>query len=291
MLTVLAGLSAAHAEVVDRIVAVVNDDIITQRELEEKAYPILLSLPEQPSEEEISQIRKNVMIDLVKNKLVVQAAKQKRIVLDREEVEGFVQSRVEGLQKQYGNEFESVLSEQGYTMDEFMELMRREAKQELIKSRLISDAVQASVVITDDDARAVYTTRMLLARTADDAFRALLQIKSGKLTFPNAVRQFSVGSNVEENGDMGSFLLGKWSEEIEAEIIKLKFGGDLSGVIPTQAGFAVVQLVDRKLKPIGEIPAEERKKIADRLRRLKSVGESSSYVSSLWDRAYVKFIE
>lgn len=282
---------SVRAEIVDRIVAVVNDEIITQRELEEKAYPILLSIPGEPTQEDIAQIRKNVMVDLVKNKLVIQAAKQKKILLDREEVEYFVRSRLEALEKQYGPELENVLSEQGYTLSEFMDLMRREAKQELIKSRLIAQAVEGYVVVTDDDIRALYTTRMLVARTSDDAFRALLQLKSGKLTFPNAVRQFSVGPNAEENGDMGTYLLGKWSEELEAEVIKLKAAGDMTGVIPTPAGFAVVQLVERRPKPIEEISQEERKRIRERLTRLKSGSESNAYVSSLWDNAYVKFIE
>lgn len=283
--------SLSNAEIVDRIVAIVNEEIITQRELEEKSYPILLSLPGQPTEEEIIQIRKNVMLELVKNRLVVQAAKERKIVLDRHEVESFVASRLETLGKQYGADLESVLSEQGYTLPEFTELMRREAKQELIKSRLIAEAVESAVVVTDDDIRILYSTRMLVSRTPDDAFKALLQLKSGKITFQNAVRQFSVGSGVENDGDMGTYLLGKWSEDIEAEVLKLKSIGDLSGVIPTPAGYAVIQLVDKRLNPLTDVPAEDRKKIRDRIRRLKSFSESNAYVSALWDKAYVKFLD
>lgn len=281
----------AGAEIIDRIVAVVNDEIITDREMQEKAYPILLQMAGTPTAEEVAQIRKNVLTELVKNRLVVQAAKQKRIVLDRDDVEAFVRSRVDALQKQYAGEFENVLAEQGYTFPEFENLMRREAKQELIKSRLISDAVEGAVVVTDDDIRVQYTTRMLLARTADEALKALLQVKSGKTSFAGAVRQFSVGTNLEEGGEMGSYLLGKWSEEIEAEVIRLRNPGDLTGVIPTQAGYAVVQLVSRRLGSIEDISQTDRKKISDRLRRLKSYAESNAYVSSLWDKAYVKIID
>lgn len=291
VLGILSMFPRAYAEIVDRIVAVVNDEIITQRELEERAYPILLSMPGEPTEEEIAQVRKNVMVDLVKNKLVIQAAKQKKILLDRDEVEFVVRSRMEGLEKQYGAEFEAVLSEQGYTPAEFTDLIRREAKQELIKSRLIAQAVEGAVVVTDDDLRTLYTTRMLITRSADDAFQALLQLKSGKLTFPNAVRQYSSGENPEEGGEMGTYLIGRWSEEIEAAVIQLKSGGDCSGVIPTAAGFVVVQLVDRRYKPLDEISPDDRKKIRERLVRLKSYSESNTYVSSLWDRAYVKFID
>ncbi|OGH59689.1 MAG: hypothetical protein A3G34_07675 [Candidatus Lindowbacteria bacterium RIFCSPLOWO2_12_FULL_62_27] len=284
-------LRPSHAEIVDRIVAIVNDEIITQRELEEKAYPILLSMPGDPSEEEISQIKKNVSIELVKNKLVIQAAKQKKILLDREEVEAFVRARTQALEKQYGEDLDNVLAEQGYTVGDFEELMRREAKQEILKSRLIAQAVEGAVVVTDDDIRTEYSARMLVARSPDLAFQALLNLKSGKLTFANAVRQYSAGAGAEENGDMGSFLIGKWSEEIEAEIIKLKSVGDLSGVIQTAAGFVVVQLVDRRRVAIDTVSAENRKKIRERLVRLKSASESGAYVSSLWDRAYVKFID
>jgi len=279
------------AEIVDRIVAIVNEEIITQRELEEKSYPVLLTLPGQPSPEEIEQIRKNVMVELVKNKLVIQAAKQKKIVLDREEVESFIESRMAALEKQYGSDLENVLSEQGFTVGEVEEMTRREAKQELIKQRLLSQAVEAGVVVTDDDIRSQYSTRMFLTLSADDATRALLQLKSGKITFPEAVRQFSSGSGLDENGDMGTYLLGKWAEEIEAEVIKLSGVGDLSGVIPTQAGFAVVQLVDRRLKPLDELPPDDRKKIKDRLFRLKSVAESNAYVSTLWERAHIRFVD
>lgn len=283
--------TAVQAEIVDRIVGIVNEEIITQRELEERAYPILLSMPGEPTAEEVAQIRKNVMVDLVKNKLVIQAAKEKRILLDREEVERVVKSRLDSLSGQYGAEFENVLSEQGYSLAEFMDLMRREAKQELIKSRLIAQAVEGAVVVTDDDIRTRYTSRMLVTRSPETAFKALLQLKSGTITFPNAVREFSSGGEAGENGEMGSYLIGTWSEEIEAEVVKLRAIGDLSGVIQTAAGFVIVQLVDRRLIPMDEISQDERRKIKDRLIRLKSVSESNAYVSSLWDRAYVKFID
>lgn len=283
--------SVSKAEIVDRIVAVVNDEIITQVELEQKAYPILLSLPTPPSDADLTQIKRTVLIELVKNRLVVQAAKQKKILLAREEVESYVMAKVEALRGRYGGDLENVLAEQGFTLEDFLDLLRREAKQELIKSRLISQAVEGYVVVTDDDVRTVYHTRMLLTRTGDDALRALLQLKSGKITFPEAVRQFSFGQNLDEGGDMGAYLLGKWSEEIEAEVIRLKSIGDLTGVIPTQAGFAVVQLVDRRLKPIAEVDAMDREKIRNRLKTFKSVSESNAYVSSLWDHAYIKFID
>ncbi len=290
ILFVALGCLPGGAEIVDRIVAIVNDEIITNRELAEKAYPIVLSMQEQPTDAEIAEIRKNVMVDLVKNKLVTQAAKEKKILLDREEVESYVRARSAALEKQYGAELENVLGEQGYTLEEFQDLMRREAKQELIKNRLIAQAVAAAVVVTDDDIRTQYTTRMLLTHSPDIAFKALLQLKSGAVTFQNAVRQFSSGAS-EENGEMGSYLIGKWSEEIEAEVIKLKSVGDLTGVIQTPAGHAIVQLVDRRLIALEPISPDDRKKVRDRIARLKSVSESNTYVSSLWDRAYVKFIE
>lgn len=281
---------SARAEIVDRIVAIVNDEIITNRELEEKAYPQVLAIQGEPTAAELEEIRKNVMVDLVKNKLVNQAAREKKILLDREEVESYVRSRTDALEKQYGADLENVLGEQGYTVDEFKDLMRREAKQELIKNRLIAQAVEAAVVVTDDDIRTQYTTRMILTHSPDIAFKALLQLKSGAIMFPNALRQFSAGA-AEENGEMGSYLIGKWSEDIEAEVIKLKSIGDLTGVIQTQAGYVIVQLVDRRFVPLDGISPDDRKKIHDRLARLKSVAESNTYVSSLWDRAYVKFID
>ncbi len=281
----------SHATIVDRIVAVVNDEILTERELEEKSYPILLGMQSPPSEEERVQLRKNILIELVKNKLVNQAAKEKKIVLDRGDVESVVDARMAALQKQYGGEFENVLSEQGYSSDEFRDLLEREIKQEMIKSRLIAQAVESTIVVTDDDIRMLYATRMIVTRSPDDAFKALLQLKSGKLTFEKAARQFSSEGADEGGGDMGTYLLGKWSEEIEAEVIKIKNLGEFSGVIQTDAGFAVVQLVDRRLKPIQEIQPDDRKKIRERLVRLKSAGEANLYVSSLWDRAYVKFVE
>ncbi|MBI4178018.1 peptidylprolyl isomerase [bacterium] len=281
----------SQAEIVDRILAVVNDEIITQREMEEKAYPILLSLPAPPSDADLTQIRRNILVELVKSRLVVQAAKEKRILLDRQEVESYVASRLRALSDRYGANVDEVLAEQGFSLAEFSDLLRREAKQELIKSRLIAQAVEGGVVVTDDEVRAEYHTRMILARSNDEALRALLQLKSGKLTFPEAVRQFSAGQDRDEGGDMGTYLLGKWSEEIEAEVIKLKTIGDLTGVIATPAGFAVVQLVERGLRPIETIPAADREKIRGRLKALKSVSESNAYVSSLWDRAYIKFLD
>lgn len=281
----------ARAELVDRILAVVNDEIITQREMEERAYLTIMTMPEPPNEADVEKLRQRVLQDLVKDRLVRQAALEKRIILSRDEVESVVEERLGQLREMHGDQLADMLLQEGFSVEEYTEVMRRETKKELIQGRLISEAVQQRIVVTDADVRVEYGARMILTPDGALARRILLDLKSGRLLFPEAVQKHSTGPNVGSGGDMGMFTLGQWSLEIEAEISRMKAPGELSGVVATSAGYAIIELTARRELPSDRLSDAEKQKIRERIRQIKAGSEAEKYVAGLWDQAHIRFLD
>ena len=84
--------AATEAAVVDRIVAVVNDDIITQHDLETTMRPYLENTKEQGFSPEmqrqaIARLRKDMLDTLIENKLTDQEVKRYNITVSEEEID------------------------------------------------------------------------------------------------------------------------------------------------------------------------------------------------------------
>jgi peptidyl-prolyl cis-trans isomerase SurA len=84
--------AAAETAIVDRIVAVVNDDIITQHDLETAIRPYLENTKEQGFSPEmqrqaIARLRKDALDTLIENKLTDQEVKRYNIAVSEEEID------------------------------------------------------------------------------------------------------------------------------------------------------------------------------------------------------------
>ena len=91
----LTGLAAvSEAEVVEQIVAKVNDDVITRSEVEEVLEPILKQYESAYAAEELktktAEARRNVIDRLIEEKLILQDAKEKEIEVNPSEVEKMI---------------------------------------------------------------------------------------------------------------------------------------------------------------------------------------------------------
>jgi len=76
---------ASAAQVVDRIVAVVNDDVITQSELQESMLPFIADYKVRYDEEELEgkmdEVRQDALNRLIEEKLILQEAKKREIAV------------------------------------------------------------------------------------------------------------------------------------------------------------------------------------------------------------------
>lgn len=153
----MAGTAGADkAEVIDRIVAVVNDDVVTLSDLNEALAPYEPKIRQMnyPLEKEMQvrfKLREDMISQLVEKKLTDQLVARKDIHIGEEEVDRAIE-RVKSLNRFTDESLRAQLKAQGVDYETY----RSEIRSQLQRNRLVSYEVKSKIVITDEDIQAYY---------------------------------------------------------------------------------------------------------------------------------------
>lgn len=168
-LTVLACLVAldvapARGEVIERVVAVVNDDAIFLSELRLKAGPRLASAVAGARTEAdrlaaIHTVYEEELTKLIDDHLIVQAAATDSIVVSTNDVENAI-NNVRSQTRLPPDQFWQLVREQGFTQEEY----RRDIRQQLLRYKVLNQRVRGRVNITEDDVRRRFDELVAQAR-------------------------------------------------------------------------------------------------------------------------------
>jgi peptidyl-prolyl cis-trans isomerase SurA len=151
LLTVLVPAPAALAvEVVDRIVVVVNDDLILDSEVDSEFELVMraeqISFPEGPSGLEQRQEMREMLVEgLIGRKLMDQAMVRLGIVVDETEVESQL-SEYARANNMNSDQFLQELARQGITADEF----RADLREQMAQYRLFQAEIGTRIEVTED---------------------------------------------------------------------------------------------------------------------------------------------
>lgn len=214
------------AEVVDRIVAVVNGSIITLAELNKNVAAVLRAsnqnLDAQGNSPEVVKLRNDMLDKMINDILLRQKAEEYQI----EVTEGEVKTYIDNLKQQNNIDDEELmahLATQGLTRAAFEDNIRGN----LLRSRILSVLVNRKIVITDEQVREYYEAnkdsfsrssgmRLSLLVLPDDADANAVRarIASGETSFAQAAREMSVGPAAEQGGDLGEVTLSDLAPEL-----------------------------------------------------------------------------
>jgi peptidyl-prolyl cis-trans isomerase SurA len=255
----------AQAEVVSRIAAVVNDDIITTLQLDERIVDELGA----ETAANIATAERLVVLDkMVQETLVEQRVKQLGMSVGEEEVERAIQD-VERQNNIDRNQLELALQTQGLTMESYRAKLRRQ----LLEFKLVGREIRDKIEVTNQETRNYYREHLeeyredpflLLSRitfvlppnTAADqrsALRALsqealLRLRAGE-DFDQVLAAYQ-GDKGAEGGPMGRFGKDELTEPFASAVAGL-LPGQYSEVIDTPQGLHILRLDE--LNP-GKVP-------------------------------------
>lgn len=276
-LSTLAIAPAVRAEVVDRIVAVVNDEIILLSDLQKNAGPYEERAAQEATDPmgralARKQVREKVLDDMIADKLVEEQAKELGITTTEREVDAEV-ARIKRENQIDDAEFAKQLQKQGMTQKTMREYLKR-SKQ---RQKVLEVRVQPRVVIGDAEIRAYYAenfknddevrVRMISKRIPQAASEAEVkktraevekfrsQVTTGGKDFAAIAKVESEGPNPGQGGDLGWFKRGDVAPEIEEAAFALSLN-DVSQVIELGGAFHIVQLLERRAgvaKPFEEV--------------------------------------
>ena len=276
------GVYAQEPEVIDRIVAVVNSDIITLYDLNRAFKPYeenIKALQYAPERERqtLFQVRKDLLDQLIDSKLADQETKRAQITVSESDIDRAIE-RMKEARSFTDEQLREGLASQGMTMEEY----RKELKEQLLRARLVNREVKSKIVITSEDIKAYYDSHqdeyagekkyylynifVRIAREAGISEReeALRQIKNASarlnqgLSFEELVNQLKDSSSRVQGTDLGLFRLEELSEQLQRAIAKLK-AGEISEVLDTDFGFQIIyvqKIQETSTKSLDEIQSE-----------------------------------
>ena len=307
---VLLGAPRARAELVDRVAAVVNNDVITLSEVEKRAAPELARLDQEATGPDRAQKRaalmKRVLDTMIDEKLVDNELKELKVTIGDKEVD----AAIDEVKKSYNlndEQLQQAVAKEGYSVAEYREQMRKQ----IGRYKLISEKVRKNVKVSDADVQTEYDRmtraegedyevhiRHILIAVPRNASQA--QVEQGRrkaaavsvearepgVDFAELAKKRSEGSSSQDGGDLGFFKRGTMVPEFERVAFNLKTG-EVSEPVRTQFGWHVLKLEEiRKLgmKPLAEVRPE----IEERLRRAQADRLTSQYMETLRNAAVVE---
>src|SRR5262245_52137164 len=153
-LLLLIGASAAAlsgAELVERIVARVNDLLITQSEFDKRLAMAMRA----PRASDLETVRTSVLEDMIRERLLDERAKEMAVSATDEEIEAAV-ARVKAQYNLNSDaEFDAALRDSGMSRDD----LRRQMRETITLQKVIGRDVASQVNLTDDGLRLEYERR------------------------------------------------------------------------------------------------------------------------------------
>jgi peptidyl-prolyl cis-trans isomerase SurA len=261
-----AGVGAStlgRAKIIERIIARVNNEIITQRRYEQEQDKLRQELAQQYSGAELeAQIReqsKNLLRDLIDQSLMVQKAKDLDI-----NVETDVVKQLDEIRKKNNlatlEDLETAVGKQGLNYEDFKDEIRRG----LLMREVIGREVGSRILLSTEDARKYYEAhknefqspgmvhlgQILVStekRTPEEAEKraneALAELKAGQ-RFADVAKKYSDGSGAEQGWDVGFMKEGTLAPAIAAAVAKLD-PNEFSNPIETKYGYIILKVLER----------------------------------------------
>jgi peptidyl-prolyl cis-trans isomerase SurA len=302
--------AAANAELVDRVAAVVNDDVIALSEVEKRAAPEIAAANQNRDPEKRAELRKQALqaaLDrLIGEKLMEKQMDELGIDVTEQEVD----LGIEDVRKQNNfdpEQFEQALRSEGYTMKEYRDFMRKHLR----RLKLVNLKVRSKVKMSEKDLRTAYDqwarleqadpeihARHILVKvdpnaSAEQVAKALAKAKAlaaearkPGVDFAELARTKSDGPSAPEGGDLGTFRRGVMVPEFDKVAFALPEGG-VSDPVRTRFGWHVIKVEKRLAVPVKSFE-EMKDQLQEKLVREQLEKYTDQYVKELRQQAAVE---
>ena len=307
----LPGIAPAQNTImVDRIVAVVNDEIITLYDLDKEFEPYARNIKSLGYTEEnqiklLSKFRSDLLNKLIDSALADQEIKKNKLNVTEAEIDATIE-RIKASRSLTDETLSAGLAQEGLTMEEY----RKELKAQLLRSKLVNLEVKSKIVITKENIKAYYDEHAekyagekkmhlwnIYIPVSDESQRQAalknMQTIQSKLDhgmkFEALAKDESLLSLGAGGGDLGLFLTKELSAEIMAAVQNLN-AGEYTSVLETGQVYQIIyveKIVRTRSKNIDEVKAE----IEEILYREVVDNKYQEWLERLRNRSHIKIIQ
>jgi parvulin-like peptidyl-prolyl isomerase len=280
-------------DVIDGVIAVVNDDVITLSEFEEK-------LPKQ-NVKITPQQERTILDTMIEQKLLEQQAKKLGIKVSESEVDSAVNS-VMAKFKLTEDQMKAVLAKENLTAEEFREQWRLQ----ILSQKVVAAKLQGQLAVTEDEIEEYYKKNYGSGERVDEVKLAHILItpdaaggeeqakqeaekvaelaKSGE-DFGKLAKEYSDDTiSSVKGGELGYFRRGDLVDSLEKVAYSTPVGG-IAGPVESPAGYHIIKVLDKKMNE-GSLD-DYREEIKAKLYREKAQEQLSAWIDEIKSEAYI----
>ena len=295
LLAASAGAAAQRASLVDRIVAIVNKEVITSSELADAVGSAERELRRRgTTPPERSVLERQMLERLILDKAQVQMARDTGIRVDELQLDRAVQRIAEG-NKMTLAQFRAALERDGVVFDTFRQELRDQITLTRLREREVDDKIQVSDSEIDlflestkaaPGERSEYNIAHILVRVPEQASpeqveaarrrveRALAEARGGG-DFAQLAATYSNAPEAVQGGALG-WRAHDRLPELFAETLSRMNPGDVSAPLRSPAGFHLLKLVDRRTAGVSDAPIPQTRLRHILVRTSETVSESEA---------------
>ncbi len=268
----LAWPASAGAEVVERIAAVVNDDVILLSRLEQRAEPLIQAVAQQQQQGGLGgmaggidrqRILKRVLSEMIDEVLISEQASKMRVRVSANDVD----RAMKNMARQNGlpwHRFVQAIQAQGYTLARYRDELRRQ----LLRFKVVQTKLQGRLRVSDREVESAYIKLVRQARAGDrcrvahilvkvapDAGAATIaqrrrrakaimaRAKAGAPFAALAERYSEDRATAPDGGSLGWVDSSDLTDELRDTVLGLG-AGQIGGPVRTPEGFRIIKVLE-----------------------------------------------
>jgi peptidyl-prolyl cis-trans isomerase SurA len=301
---VTAAVSQA-AILLDRVVAIVNQEVITWSELykamESDASPQMKELKEEDKRKVFKENEASFLETLINMKLQLQEARNLGVTAGDDEVK----EAIDGIMKKYSMtdaQLKESLKKEGFTLEEY----KRRLQEQIIVSKVVNRQIRSKILVTERDVQK-YIDENGKALEDSDGYRisviffkkpagddgkkdveekaaAVLQKLHEGTSFADLARQYSEDPSGNAGGDLGFIKKQNLLKDF-SEIVSGMNAGELSRPFWTEKGLYILRL-DEKIET--KDPAGIREKAKEAVTAKLFTGKYNAWLKSLREKSFIE---
>jgi peptidyl-prolyl cis-trans isomerase SurA len=291
-------------DLVDRVVAVVNNDAITLGELQETIAAVRRESRGRVAESD-EELGRQFLTRLIETRLQLQEAEREKVVVEASEVEEELAERMKRFGAYNKAEIEALVTGQGLSLD----AVKRRVRDAIRVGKVIRRKVTLRVSVTEGEidqyltqnrdkleTGLTYHARHILVPPADDsdaaweAARMRAELLRARLVdggdFTELARQQSRDASAKDGGDLGTLKRGELAPEIEAQILRLQ-PGEISPPYRSSLGYHLFRLETKEVLEGGALQ-RARQQVRDILFRQKYEARLEAWLKEIRQRAIIE---
>ncbi len=260
--------SYSQQQVIDKVAAVVDDEIILMSEVQNYAYYEAMNQKIDPLKDAAAykKIQDRILDALINQKVLLAQAVFDSVTVDEGQVDQALEQQIQERIKQAGGE-QALESAMGKTIKELKKMYRNDVKKQLLTQK-IQQSRFSNIKVSRNEIENYYRAHKDSFQEVGESIsfsHILMEIKPGETAFEDARKLASAvldsirkGANFAEmakkyssdpgsakkGGDLGWFNRHDFVKEFAEAAVKLEIG-EMSGLVKTQFGWHIIQLMER----------------------------------------------